>query len=484
MNITNRTNSRHKRERSIRKSFNKKGDTIGFLPMVLIKLIFAAILILLITWLMVSLWQSMFGNTNKTEKDNFNTLFKLMESKSNPNNKLAYDSTRLSVYLIKTGVLTTDHTIQFFGPDETFLACGGGIAMKRPNDCSDIKKSCLCLFDSDPDRLPDESDDDLIECKQFSTGFKITTNDFQISNKSDDCLRAIDKEYMQLIVGQHTVGGQKRVFVWQDSPENRKLDEQLQLKQCPSTSGICANRKDGEIVYDFQQVAIECSRKDPNKFYTQAKCIFDGKKCDVECTGTDCSAISTCTDFNINQDFYVTNTKEEYFCKNRACNKQCSGNLIEQYTCLPNKEQECKDLINDVTIPDFISNCAVIIGPFSNLTSGQKNYNNAKMMEVGDIIGYDSKKQNTNNINCKVKIEEHFRKYNVLACIPGVDCNSFVIKNPKPPAEIQKILDTCGINPQKGGGTVFITQYGVCNELTNYFTDTYNCADAATPRFV
>ncbi len=461
---------------------NKKGDTIGFLPMVLIKLIFAVLLIFLITWLMVSLWQSMFGNENKTEKDNFDTLYKLMESKSRSG--IDYDSTKLTVYLVKTGILTTDHTIHFFGPDEKNLNCVGGKMMKRPDDCKDIKKSCLCLFDSDPDRWPDESDDDLIECKEFTTGFKIEANDFQISNKSDDCLRAIDNEYMQLIIGVQNSGGKKRVFVWENNEENRKLDEQLQKKLCPEKTGLCVGKKDSEIVYDLQQVAIECSHKDPNKFYSEAKCVFDGKKCDIECTGTDCSAIQTCKDFNINKDFYVTGTKEEYFCKNRACNKQCSGSLIEQYTCVQGKEQDCKDLINDVKIPGFVSNCSVEIGQFSSLTSGQKNYNNAKITEVGDIISFDSKKQNIKNVQCKAEIEKYFRKYNVLVCIPGKDCNPFVITSPAPPKDVQDMLTNCGINPEKGAGTVFITRYGPCNDLTNYFTDAYACADAATPRFI
>lgn len=463
---------------------NKKGDVIGFIPMILLKLIFATLLILLITWLIVSLWLSIFGNVNKTEKDNFETLFKLMESKSK--SSIDYDSTKLTVYLVKTGILSTDHTIQFFGPDETFLNCAGGKAMKRPSDCGDIQKSCLCLFDSDPDRHPDESDDDLIECKTFSTAFKIESKDFQISNKSNDCKRIIDNEYMQLIVGVQNSAGKRRVFVWENTPENRKLDEQLKKKECPEKTGLCAGKKDSEIVYDLQQVAIECSRKDPNKFYSEAKCVFDGTKCNIECTGVECSKIQTCEDFNINKDFYVTGTQEEYFCKNRACNKQCSGNLIEQYTCLSGKEKDCKDLINDVKIPDFIANCAVEIGQFSSLTSGTKDYSNAKMTEVGDIIGYDSKKQNTNNIQCKAEIEKYFKKYNVLVCIPGksAGCNSFVLPNPTPPKDIQDMLNTCGINPQKGGKTVFITRYDVCNDLTNYFTDAYNCADAVTPRFV
>lgn len=460
---------------------NKKGDTIGFLPMVLIKLIFAALLILLITWLMISLWQSLFGNENKTEKDNFETLHKLIESKANSNKD--YDSTKLTVYLVKTGMLTTDHTIHFFGPNEVSIPCTGD-SLFRPSDCGDNAKPCLCLYDSDPDRGKDDRDDDVIMCKPFTQVFDIADKDFQMVNFSDDCERIIDNEYMQLIVGVQKAGGKKRVFVWENTEENRKLDEQLQKKQCPEKTGLCAGKKDSEIVYDLQQVAIECSHKDPNKFYSEAKCVFDGTKCNIECAGTDCSAIQTCQDFNINKDFYVNGTKEEYFCKNRACNKQCSGNLIEQYTCVQGKEQDCKDLINDMKIPGFISNCSVEIGQFSNLTSGPKNYNNAKITEVGDIIAFDSKKQNTKNMQCKAEIEKYFKKYNVLVCIPGKDCNSFVITNPAPPKDVEDMLKNCGINPEKGAGTVFITRYGPCTDLTNYFTDAYNCADAMTPRFM
>ena len=461
---------------------NKNGDTIGFLPMVLIKLIFALLLILLITWLLINLWGALFGNDDETERDNFETLFKLIESKSQSTKP--YESTRLTIYLVKTSGptawATTDHTIQFFPHNQLSIMCTGGKPIYRPSDCSDKTKPCLCLYDSDPDRPEDEKDDDVIMCKQFTKSFDIAKeDDFQLSNINDDCKRVNKKEYNQLIVGVQNVAGKKRVFVWQDTPENRFIDEQLKLKECPEKTGVCAGIKTGEIAYDFQKVNAQCVQKDPNKFYSQATCIYDGTKCDVECIGTDCSTISTCNDFNINKDFYVKNTKEEFFCNSGSCNKQCSGHIIEQYTCLPNKDQECRDLINDISIPDFISNCAVTIGPFSKLTSGKKDYNNAKIVEVGDIIGFDDKKQNTANINCVAEIEKYFKGYNVLMCIPGVDCNSFVITSPKPAAEIQKMLDTCGINPERGAGTVFITQYDACPGLENYFTQAYSCKDGS-----
>jgi hypothetical protein len=466
---------------------NKRAEVEGDVPMILVKLIFASLLILLVTWLLVSLWMAMFGNDNKTEKDNFETLYKLIDAKSKSTTE--YDSTRVTIYLVQTkgitGILTTDHTIQFFSPNEDPIQCAGGDPLYRPSDCGDKTLPCICLYDSDPDRPQDDKDDDVIECKQFSTSFDIANDDFQLVDYSDDCLRTIDNEYMKLIVGVQNSGGKRRVFVWQDTPENRALDIQLQKNNCPNTAGLCKDKKDSEIITDFKQVNDECAKADPSKFYSEAKCVFNGKECSVKCTGTDCSSIKTCQDFNFNKDYFVEKSSEEYLCKNKICGKTCSGNLIEQYTCLPNKEQECKDLINDVTIPDFISNCAVVIGPFSSLTSGNKNYDNAKMTELGDIIGFDSTKQNTANIQCQSEIEKYFKKYPVLVCKSGVDCIPFVRKSPPPSKDIQDLLDNCKINPMSAGRTVTITRQDViCAELNNYFTSAYNCADAVTPRFV
>lgn len=454
----------------------KKKGVIGFLPMVLIKLIFAVLLILLITWLLVSLWMALFGNEDKTTKDSFETLFNIIDSKSQKS--IDYESTKYTSYT------RDNHRIFFFAANEQQISCINGKPVLRPTDC-DIKKSCLCLYDDDPDRDEEDKDDEVVMCKEFKQVFSIEKKDFQLVDYNNDCDKNYEGEYVNLIVGVQNSGNKRRVFVWENNDANRKIDEQLKKKMCPEKTGLCVGKKDSEVVYNLQQVAIECSRKDPNKFYWEAKCIFDGTKCDVECVGEQCSTITSCTDFNINKDFYVTNTKEEYFCNNRACNKQCTGNLIEQYTCITGKEQDCKDLINDVKLPDFVSDCSVEVGPYSSLTSGQKNYNAAKMIELGDIIGFDSKKQNTNKYNCRAEIEKYFKKYPVSVCIPGVECNAFVITNPAPPEKIQRLLQNCDINPMRAGGTIAITRQGVtCDELNNYFTNAYNCADTATPRFI
>lgn len=454
----------------------KKNGVVGFLPMVLVKLIFALLLILLITWLLVSLWTALFGNEDKTTKDSFETLFKLIDSKSQRN--VNYESTKYTLYT------QDDYRVFFFAANEQQISCVNGKPVLRPTDC-DIKKSCLCLYNDDPDRDSEDRDDEVVMCKEFKQVFSIDKKDFQLVNYNDDCDKNYNGEYANVIVGVHNIDGKKRVFVWENNDTNRKLDEQLQKKACPEKTGLCAGRKDSEVVYDLKEVAIECSHKDSNKFYWEAKCVFDGTKCNVECTGEQCSTINSCTDFNINKDFYVVNTKEEYFCKNGACNKQCSGNLIEQYTCMTGKEQECKDLINDVKLGDFISSCSVEVGPYSKLTSGKKNYDAAKITELGDIIGFDSKKQNTKNYDCQAEIEKYFKKQAVIVCIPGINCNAFVITNPAPPANIQQLLQNCDINPMRAGETIAITKQGVlCSELKNYFTEAYTCADTATPRFV
>ena len=138
-----------------------------------------------------------------------------------------------------------------------------------------------------------------------------------------------------------------------------------------------------------------------------------------------------------------------------------------------------------VKLPDFVSSCLVKIGQYSKLLPGNKNFNAAKITEFGDIIGFDSKKQNTHNYNCKTEIEKYFKKFPVKVCIPGVDCNPFIISNPKPPANIQALLNNCDINPVRVGNTVAITRQGVaCAELNNYFINAYTCSDTATPRFV
>lgn len=455
---------------------NKRAEVEGFMPMVLVKLIFALLLILLITWLLVSLWTAIFGSENKTEKDNFETLFKLIDSKSK--SVTEFDSSRLTVYLITTGFLSSDHTIHFFAPNDITIKCAKGEPINRPSDCDDNTKACLCLYDSNPDRDEEDKDDEVIVCEQFTESFKIAPDDFQLANYSDDCSRSIDNEYMQLIVGVQNSNNNKRVFVWQNTPENRALIEQMQKKECPNTAGACKDKKDSEVITDLKTVNDACKSFDPNKIYSQVKCVLENNMCKVECTGDPCSSTQACRDFNIDKDFYTAGSKEEYSCKNNPCGKQCSANLIEQYSCITGKEQECKDLINDITFPGFVANCSVVIGPYSSLTVGAKNYNAAKMIEVGDIIGFDSTRQNTENIDCQTEIEKSFKKYPVRVCIPGKNCNDFVTNNPNAPDAVTYSLNNCQINPQKAGNNIFITKQDViCVTVNEYFTDAYTCDD-------
>lgn len=456
---------------------NKKG-VFGILPSFLVNLIYSLVLILLITLLLVLIWNSIFGNDNKTEKDNFETLYRLIESKSKSN--AAYDSTKVTIYLVKTGIFTTDHNIIFFS-DETALQCDNGKPIYRPSECGDTTVSCLCLYDSDPDRAEDEKDDDVIMCKRFSTLFKISREDYQIANYSDDCKRSISKEYLNLIVGVQNTNT-RRVFVWENTEENRKMDEQLKKQSCPEKTGICAGRKDSEIVYALNDVNTACRAIDPNKYYWEAKCVFKDKKCELECLGEDCSKISSCSDFNFNKDFYIKNSKEEFFCNNNICNKQCVGNLIEQYSCINGKEQDCKDLINNNKLDAFTESCSVEIGQYSSLINSKKNYNNAKIIDLGDITAFDSKKQNSKNYDCKGEIEKYFKKQPVLICIPGIDCTPFITKNP--PVDIKKIITDCEANPMRVAGTVVITKSNNCNELTKYFTEANTCSDKKIERFV
>lgn len=452
---------------------NKKAEVEGFMPMVLVKLIFALVLILLITWLLVNLWLALFGNTNKTEKDNFETLFKLIESKSQTAKD--YDSNKLTVYLIKTGMLTSDHTIHFFS-DNKYIECGSD-DIYRPTECGENDVSCLCLYDSDPDRGEDEKDDDVIACERFKGLFKISNEDYQLANYSDDCDRIIDNEYMKLIVGVDNSNNKKRIFVWEDTTENRALDEIMKKKLCPDkdTNSLCYGKKDSEIVTDFQKVNTECRKIDNTKAYFEATCTVEKDKCKVDCKGIDCAS-TTCYDFNVNKDFYVKGSKEEYFCTNNPCGTKCAGQIIEQYTCIKGKDKECKEFIEDKTIPGIIGNCSMIIGQYSDLLNNPKKYQDVKMTEVGDIIGFDSKSQhNTANIDCKSEIEKYFQKYNVLVCIPGKDCSQFVTTNPKPPQVIQDMLTNCNINPIKTSNNIIITQYNTCPGLENYFTEAYTC---------
>lgn len=458
----------------------KKGAT-DFLPTVLVKLVFAVGLILLISWLLVSIYTSIFGSENKTEKDNFNTLFNLIESKSKSSE--SYSSSKLTIYLIKTkgvpGILTTDHTIHFFPANKDYISCKDGENIYRPSSCDVKDKPCLCLYDSDPDRAKDEADDDVIICKQFSNNFNIDNKDFQLVKYDNDCLRAVDTEYINLIVGVQNYKN-RRVFVWLNNEENRVLDEKLTKKICPDKTGLCSGIRDGDIITDLKKVNDACKSKD--YFYSQAKCVLEKDKCKIECTGTKCDTIKTCSDFNINSDFYIKNSTQEYFCNNNACNKQCIGSSIEQYTCIKGKENDCKELLTNIKIPGFVSNCSIIIGDFSELTNNNINYQNAKILQLGDIISFDSKKQNSNNYNCKGEIEKYFKKNNIFVCKEGVNCNDFVSKNP--PKEIENIITKCEINPFRAAGTIVITRKNSCIDIEPYFTQAYSCSDKKIERFI
>lgn len=453
------------------RDMNKRAEVEGFMPMVLVKLIFALLLILLITGLLVLLWRAVFGSDNETEKDNFETLFKLIESKQKSTSE--YESTRLTIYLETGYALTSDHTIHFFPANEPYLACSG-VALFRPSDCKDNTKSCLCLYDSNPDRGPIDKDDDVIMCKEFQAPVDIDEIDFQLINNSEDCSRTFDGDYVNLIVGVHNVNNNKRVFVWINNDANAKLDAQMKKKTCPDTSGLCKDKKDSEIINDFTQVNAECKKQDPNKAYFEAKCTLGADKCNVECSGTDCSALS-CEKLNIDEDYFVKGSKEEYFCQNKVCNLPCENHGIEQYTCITGKEKECKELLDDTTIPGFMNNCSVIIGPYSDFNPLKKNYQELNVYEAGDIIGFDDS-NNKLQINCESTIEQYFKKYNTLVCVPGKSCTIFTVKNPTPPAEIQQMLNTCDINPVSIAGKVYITKYNPCPGLDEYFTPAYRCS--------
>ncbi|MGV8150593.1 MAG: hypothetical protein ACP5NV_02590 [Candidatus Woesearchaeota archaeon] len=448
---------------------NKKAEVEGFMPMVLVKLIFAVVLILLVTLLLVMLWNALFGNDNKTEKDNFETLFKLIESKQKSIDE--YDSARLTIYLETGYLLTSSHTIFFFSDDDR-IECKDSKPIYRPSDCK-TGTSCLCLYDSDPDRGADEKDEDVIMCKNFNSLFKIEKNDFQIINFEDECDRNFDGDYANLIVGVHNTDQKKRVFVWKDTPENRKLDEQFKKNRCPETTGLCKDRRDSEVIYNFEEVNKECTLKDSTKAYFEAKCVLENGKCNAECQGIPCSELS-CEKRNVDEDFYVKNSKEEYFCNNKICGETCNNYIIQQYSCINGKEKECKELLDETTIPGFIGNCSVIIGEYSEFNTAKKNYDDLKLYQLGDIVGFDDSK-NTISINCKSTIEQHFKKYPILVCIPGIDCNGFVIKNPEPIKEIKDMISNCEVTAMRAGGKIFITEHNSCTDLSNYFTQAHRC---------
>ncbi|GIU69251.1 MAG: hypothetical protein KatS3mg002_0487 [Candidatus Woesearchaeota archaeon] len=459
----------------------KKGAT-DFIPTVLVKLVFAVGLILLLTWFLISIYTAIFGNENKTEKDNFNTLFNLIESKSKSNKE--YDSAKLTIYLIRTNALLTDHTIHFFPANKDYISCNNGKPIYRPSTCDIKDKPCLCLYDSDPDRAEDEADDDVIICKQFSTNFKIENTDFQLVDYNNDCSRTDRKQYIDLIVGVENANNNKRVFVWLNNESNRLLDEKLKKKLCPEKTGLCSGKRDGDVIndfYDLQRINSECKAND--YFYHEAKCVFEKDKCKVECIGTKCDTIKSCSDFNINEDFYIAYTNQEYFCNNNACNKNCVGSVVEQYTCIKGKEEDCKKLLNNQILEEFTSSCSVVIGQFSELTSQNINYQNAKIIELGDIISFDSKKQNSKKYNCKAEIEKYFKKYPVFVCKEGVDCNGFVTKSKI--YELITNIERCStINPFRAAGTIVMTRVDDCPEIKTYFTEAYTCSNKKIERFI
>jgi hypothetical protein len=322
------------------KPYSRKGETVSFNALLLIKIIIAVLFIIFITIAAIKIWEAIFGNADKASIKSLDTLYSLLESKAQL--KTFYDSSLMNMYLKQ------NYQIYYFDTTDK-IACSGTNSVQKyilkPEDCK-TGKSCICLYDSQkiPEEKPkiEDRNDGVVKCYEFSK--EISLKAFEINNEY--CKRNDNAQFANFIIAQQTnpSNGAQSIYVWKDNELNRKKDADLKAPRCGETSDtICLGQKQNEYINDPSMYAViygVCANK--AKQTLSAYCKYDAttNKCIVECRNEiGCGKnIKSCADYDKYSDnglftnkFILTGSIAEWSCNNDIC-KISQGGCSASFT--------------------------------------------------------------------------------------------------------------------------------------------------------
>lgn len=382
---------------------NKRAETI-MLFSTLIKIVFAIMIILLITWMFSGIWQSFFPSSDKATQKSFDELFSLIQSKAVENQP--YDSNKFLLTL-KSG-----YQIIYFGKEDA-TECAGIAQTKKyiqkPSDCEQ-NKACMCLYTDQKlsytlDELKSldtgEKNKDLLKCAIFDSD--INLKDFDLN--TNDCARANTNQFINLIVAEKTTQSQQAssqtsalpgaqnnqnsriVYVWADNDARRQQDTAMKIPVCSQTSdplcvGIAQNAYiDNQNSYD--SLLTQCALQ--GKKTITAQCIFDStlNKCTLSCknnircgkSASDPSSdISSCEDYNkystnglFNNEFVTKDSPAYWACLNddKLCgvdkntsHTKCGVSPLNYYYCNEGLDK-CQNYFDNTWSDSFKTACKI-----------------------------------------------------------------------------------------------------------------------------
>jgi hypothetical protein len=367
------------------KSQNKKANLIA---QFVVLLVIAVILILVVTSFGVKIWSSFFPNSDISTLKSFEMLYQVINAKSVATD-IDYDYTPINIYMKE------NYRILFFEKDKlncgqlSILVISGGTAgatvtsstpteiiYNRPTTCED--EQCICLYKNEPSQIEKDRDKYVVKCHKLTRNIDFepltppTNLDahklFEINDKSCEVVTGLrtasattNTEYSSYLIIKYneyedTGKSTPRVFILEDSEDNRRLNNELSIPRCSVSTdpliSMCNGKIDGVIIEPNEQEKLDIISKEcettQTKKSTGIECKFTNDKinriCSVNCideSSTICKNINSdnkdkCEIYNQLEGVYdlkyITkeyNYKYTYMCLNDA--KYC--NAITPNTC-------------------------------------------------------------------------------------------------------------------------------------------------------
>jgi len=476
--------SKLKSKKSSKGNASKKG-VATFLPTVLVKLIFAAILIVLLIWFGSKIWSAIFPSGEKNSVQSFDTLYYLLEAKAAATTH--YDSTKINLYL------EDNYQIMFFDKNDRWycnkdtsglngkaanIGLNGEFVLK-PDACK--SQSCICLYKdapyADSTASPSKKNDNVVKCTIFKNN--INMKDFDMNG--NDCTRLSGK-FFNLIVAEKVLGGMNQeIHVWQDNETNRQIDYTEKQPVCLAGSDpLCLTpspKKHDEFLFGLD-VLNRCKQQSPPIVTVSAQCVFDDtlNKCNLKCQGPglDCdNGVTSCSDYqkyrndgSMTAQYMSKDSAGYWACENdkAVCNKGTNGCKAQakEYLLCDQGIKACDDYFNKIDVS---------VKTACNLVK-KTNYDKGTVLsftQVDFVVTSGSTKQTT---NCQQFLSQTIFKQ----ILPGYTLNSLINHDAFLADNLMK--DKCGII--KAGEEYLVVnaaESDCAKAIDAHFVQIYDCVD-------